>query len=630
MVPAWSSTGQIGAAVVLAFASSSWVAFVLACLGGFGQVSVGLSASVLALGAATVRTSDRTRGAPVAKRISSPAEVAALVLLLPVFCFGVWSDSKGSIYFLGNFADLPFHLSFASGFLEQTLFPPTYPHAAGAPLTYHFLVNFHTAALAMAGWPLLPAFFFDEIVLALALALCAGALVNDLAPRTPGAVAMAAFVWGHNGAFTVAAAAAGVPIANFPMSAWKERFEAVLLFPFFNFFHPLMNFFMPQRPMLAGFAALAVGYSVLLRAGRRGRLERREVVSLAALVAILPLLHLHSFLLLAPALVGAALAPGRPRGALFAAGTGLAAAMPQVLYLLAASKGPSYSGFDVLRMESLREIPVWGSAVLAQGVFWMRVLGPLALLVPGLCAVGLAGLRSASPGRRWIVGSLSAPLVASFLVINVYRLTPNWGDSNKLVLPALLLLCAFATKTVAEAWRSRRRWTAMAAATILALSSAPGVWDYTRIWQSRFDRGRWQLMFSHEDRECARWVSEQTPRDSVIATAESVLHFVPALAGRPVVRTFYANGLDRPGTSDRLRKLFETGDWANSCDADFVFVGRYERSQYPLTQAVLTRALGPPISGPGECALFPLAPKCAVVVRSATQDGGRLLPASKE
>ena len=125
----------------------------------------------------------------------------------------------------------------------------------------------------------------------------------------------------------------------------------------------------------------------------------------------------------------------------------LLAAIPiglQLAFILSQKKTDGFSGFVVAKhLGALPEIPEW--LHLKRAWFWLRVAGPS--LVLGLVGLGWwlwSGRSSANEqDRRGKTAVLALLAIAGFYfgVINVFRFTPNWGDSNKFVLYLNVLLC---------------------------------------------------------------------------------------------------------------------------------------------------------------------------------------------
>jgi len=585
----------LAAGTVVGIVAGTWVAFLLSLAMGFRPVCI--AAATLGLAIACVALVD---AAPPKRcvlqfrlwRVNARGVLPvalALLILVPFFLFGISRSFSGDWLYRGNFEDLSFHLSIASGFLEQRTFPPLNPQSASAPLLYHFMADFNLAIVGMGSADLYRAVTVLNVVFAGCLAiLLARFFIQVLRDRLAASLGVLLFLAAHIGVANVLFAALGhppEPLKHLSLASW-HGFKDVLLFPFLNFLDPIINLFEPQRSFLLGFPLALVILSGLYTASS-GRLDPVRTGILATLTGLMPLVHIHSFAFVAPCLVLVTLGSRHRERHTLLALTPLAIATPQLWFLLSHRTAQRFSGWDVNRLGGgLIELQVLGSPLLTRIAFWLRAGGPP--LVLGIVAAGwwLWQTRRGLQTRHQVL--LKVMLIvglAFFVLINFYRASPNWGDSNKFFLYFYLALCIPAANLLADSLRAGWRRRAIASACFLACVLPMGV-EAAGIFSRSASR-----LFSRNEAEVATWIRQNTSPDSVFLTSDSVAHFVTALAGRRVVDGAYTwnTGCQAPGIQEEIATFYETGgrEFLRSHGVGYIVVSSRERQRYRVNRAAL-------------------------------------------
>jgi hypothetical protein len=516
------------------------------------------------------------------------------------FATGLIVDRDGNIWTNFNFVDTAFHLSVANAFLAAPHFPPVDLDMAPFPLKYHFLADFQLAHLVRLGLSPLKAIWLMNLISAAAMVGAVWAAFERWLRLPPRWVMLGAFIF----------LCLNPALLNFihylalhpPYFNPDDPFYGIVRFPYFNFEFSLTNLLEPQRGLLFSLpVALLIlhgtfGDGDAAAPGPLAPRDQTRTLQSFCLVCLLPLAHVVAFAVLA-----LALAPKlwRHRGWFFARGGWwlplFAVGLLQLFYLLfyGPAGNPAYSGWDVALSLPLGDFSAF-PAFTRRIVFWFFVDGDF--LFWGLLFAGLAlARRPAHPG-----GSDQSPPLRNFLrqwqwyfaacgfcfaLINVYRYSFTWGDSNKFMLFVNLGLSLVIVLGAAQ-WPGRRQVVARALWWFfLILCVAPPAFEFYREVASAA-HGK-ILMFHRNARAAAAWLRANTEPSSVVLTsAYNDIHFVTALAGRRTLAGIYgdSNPYRRDEQRDEIRRTYEQADFASLrlLQARYVCISGYERLKYKL------------------------------------------------
>lgn len=638
---------RFASAVVLGFFWGTWFVFLLALVFGFSSSTIFLT-TCLVLTANVWAIRSRTHflikfsSIPAIDRRFWSISVGPVALITCFFIFMIRMSDNGDLMFRGNSRDLAFHMATASAFVQQGTFPPLNPQFASAKLSYHFMADFTAAILHKGGLSLYSSFKWLMVSLAFALGtLTCHFLYRVLKDRCATAFAFTLFFFGHIGVINLLFSLAGYPSGTVPVSinSWNSVSDH-LTYPYYNFLNVLIDYFQPQLPFLFGFPlAMLVFVFAYNRFTEREPLNK-GVLFLLAIVSFLPLFHIHTFLIVSP-VVGLLLLIERPkycptetwsagvisrliqktldRRELIMVSTVSSspadavkpssyetrsfdvaiktlsiflASIPiglQLAYILSQEKTVGFSGFDVAKqLGSLPEIP--GGFGLKRFWFWMRSAGvPLMLGFVGVI-ISLRIRMAINRGWREEIGLLAVLLVTGFyfIVINVFRLTPNWGDSNKLFLYLDLVLCIYSGRFLSFCWEK-----SMFLRTIsIGLLSLGSIVPTCIEWITRYNRAP-EMLFSASDQLVAGWIKINTANDAVFLTANSTVHLVPALAGRRVVNGAYTRetGYADSAMEELVAQAFRSANpfLIKTVQVDYILVGPEEEGLYHINRTVMER-----------------------------------------
>ncbi|MBF0516919.1 MAG: hypothetical protein HQK97_07340 [Nitrospirae bacterium] len=492
---------------------------------------------------------------------------------------------------------MAYHMSMVSSFANHMGFPPLNPQCAWQPLSYHYLVDFHSAVLHISGLPLYLSVEIPQILFSFALAgLVCHFYKTILEEEGKALFAAMFFVGGHIGFFNLLFAAVGFPAAvtTFDGSSWAGIKEQ-MLFSFMNFLNITINFFQPQRPFLFGFPmSLIILSSLYDTLVKHDEINYWRLMTVSLLTGLLPLFHVHSFMVVAPVVCVSAfyLCPDRRRTA--SALLPVLLGVIQIWLILSGPKGANYSGFDVHTLGGgLREMMVLNSALIARILFWIRAAG--APLILGTAAAYLYFRQNRD--FSCISGSKNIFLMvflivncSYFIIINFYRFTPNWGDSNKFFLYLSLCMSIFMGSIAWGIFNSGGVATKSAViATIMAAGVLPQAVEHYAIFFTKPSG----VLYTGCDVKAAQWIKANTAANAVFLTDNGIVHFVAPLTGRAVVDGAYnrETGYANPERENEIKKIFSTAEaWLiKKYNIDFIVVSRYERAAFAVNDDALKR-----------------------------------------
>jgi hypothetical protein len=173
-----------------------------------------------------------------------------------------------------------------------------------------------------------------------------------------------------------------------------------------------------------------------------------------------------------------------------------------------------------------------------------------------------------------------------FLVINVYRYSLFWGDSNKFVLflnlglSLVIALGAARINPLRSPMLSAGLWW-----FFLLLCTVPPAYAFYRSVVVAPHPNI--LLFTTNDQLAAEWLKSNLGRaDIVLTAAYNDSHFVTALGGSPTLAGIYgdSNPYRHDDRADQIRRVYAGGDLAllTSLGADYVCISRFERLKYEI------------------------------------------------
>ncbi len=508
-----------------------------------------------------------------------------LFFLIPWGGYFLWQWSNMLLYENGSlyarhpwiWADWALHTALASAFTYKPidLWFSSYPHYAGAPLTYPFATNlisgllmrvgldmtvaFTVPSLIFSAWmlvmlPRLYALFFRSqktISIVCTIFLCSGGLGFF-------------YAIGDRGLFHTLQESTAILTANSAYGLEVNNVTTSMLFP--------------QRAFLLGFP---VGLGILILLTRQflqkeNRVLSKKILLLAGVVAgLLPIVHMHTFFVVVLFSCWAFLFSYKNIAAWLLYGIP-AVSVSVLVYALYLSKGIDAGTFFSYH-------PGWmvQTGLIDWIVFWVKNWG---IFLP----LSLLGSTLAYRGKKKDLFYFSLFFWILFFLANLVQFQPQLWDNTKLfawVYVGLATSCAYAIQTVYRALHHRLFAKSITVILLFTLCISGGLDIVHNLdWQKKTFQ-----MLSKDQIELGRYVRDHTPPESVILTADSVQNPVPMISGRSVLLGYagwmFNFGLPYQQRQKDIQMMYQDPQkhqiLFDRYSVDFVVVGRDEQQYMP-------------------------------------------------
>ncbi len=519
------------------------------------------------------------------------------------FYAGLDVDSENNVWSIFNFVDTAFHLSVVNAFLAAPHFPPMDLDMAPYPLKYHFLADFHLAHLARLGFPAISGIWLMNLISSLVMVGTIWATFERWLKLPPRWVMLAGLIllFLNTSLLNVVHFLVLQPRFYDP----SNLYYGLLRFPYFNFESSLSNMLEPQRGLLFSLPiVLLILHAAFGEPDEPGQETAGRVRTLQAfiLICLLPLGHIVAFAIMTPCLL--------PRlwqhrtwflGRWWIWLPALLLGVFQLLYL--AFYGPptnaSYAAWSATTHLPVQDFAAFPSFT-RHVAFWFFANGDF--LFWGLLFAGVAMVRSRqrNPATNssfavwrllWAWRWYFAVCGGTFILINFFRYSFDWGDSNKPVFFLNLGLTLVITLGASQ-WIGRRQRVLSQTLWVfffLLCVSPPTYAFYLNVLKPGHGAGT-VLLFEKNGRAAANWIATTLqPTDFVLTAAYNTIHFVTPLAGRPTLAGIYgdSNPYRQDERQEKIRRIYEKGDVGllAKLGVRYVCISRNERRKYKLADS---------------------------------------------
>ena len=521
---------------------------------------------------------------PARPRLEPPSydELTGLLLSAAVTAFCAYllhthvllPHADGSLWVgQSTYGDLAMHLGFVESLYRQGFFPPEYSIYPGAPLDYPFLVDAASASLRFFGLSLRMAVIVPSVVMLFCVFygfwLLAQSLTEKLAPTL---TAWLLFVF--NGGFLTGKYSFTDLLEGFYITPTNLVDEGL------RWVNIICDMLIPQRTTMAGWCVVLAAVYLLITAVKKTTADgsgRREFAVLAVVAGSMPMIHTHSFLALGVLSAGwffAFLGKARKNGLLrrlienyvLYGAVCMALALPQLIVWT----------FDAASSGNLLWLnPGWVHGDMPWLWFWIVN-----------CGVVICVMRAMMFFLRGDDGRLFWGAAVLFALANFMAFQPNPYDNNKLLYIWYMVVDVLACKWLFSLLaRIRVRALAWALAAVVAvLGTVSGGMSMLREAVSEYQ------LFSASQVEAARFITENTPADSVFLTSTAHTNPVAVLSGRNILCGagiyLYYHGVDYQQRESQIAQMYWSGQafelFAKRYGVDYVFISPTEYADYQV------------------------------------------------
>jgi hypothetical protein len=536
------------------------------------------------------RATNKMQGGSWAKFLRF-ASYAFFFLLFCFFFSQAMYQTPGGIFTGGsnNLGDLPFHLGAIFGFTDGGNLPPQNPSFAGAKFSYPFIADVVTAGFMKLGSDVRSAMVVQDIAWAFSLLvilerfvfrLTGDRLAAKIAPWLLFFSGGLGFIW-FIGDYWVQ----GKGLFDFLNNLPKDY----TIGDDFRWGNSLITLFLTQRSLLLGMPLTLIILQKLwawfertneTETEKEGRIDGASgiltelplVPFLVGLMAgTLPLMHLHSLVVLFVAATFLLLLDSRNWRTWMSFGVGVAIiAVPELLW--------SITGTATRTSEFFEWFFGWDKGETNFVWFWFKNTG---LVIP-LIAIGIYLFikRRASDAISNKLWHFYLPFLFLFIISNIAKLAPWQWDNIKVLIYWFVGSLPFVAYSLSWLWQKRSYFAAVAAACFLSLVLS-GALD---VWRTVSGHIKTRV-FDPDAVRIAEQIKLKTPANALFLNA-ATYNTAIALTGRESLMRYpghlSSHGIDFASREADVKKMYAGGVAADQLlakyNVDYVLVSQEETS----------------------------------------------------
>ena len=539
------------------------------------------------------------------KRFSGFGYYAFFALVFWLFFGQAMYQTDAGIFTGGsnNLGDLPFHLGAILGFTDGANFPPQNPSFAGARFSYPFVADFVTAAFIKLGADVRGALVIQDFAWAFSLLvilerftvkLTGNKLAGRIAPLLLFFSGGLGFVW-------------------FAKDYWeqgKSLWEVLWQLPpdytigdKFRWGNSMVVLFITQRSLLLGMPITVLVLGFLWRvfsgesddiqkipkpdiAGKTGDSDLLSTlwrpVALGLFAGMLPLIHLHSLIVLFVVTGFCFIFRPEKWRVWIAFGVGVTViAIPELIWSMAGSAS------DVSKFIGWHF--GWDKGEANVLWFWLKNTG---IVIPVIAAGIYVLLTIKEPdhkarskkdaklpdGRTLLL--FYVPFAVLFIVSNVVKLAPWEWDNIKVLIYWFVGSLPLMAYAIARAWESGKFLRTAAVACLIVLTSAGGL----DVWRTMSGQNHIKV-FDTDAIRLAEQIKAKTSPDALFLNAPTY-NTVVVLSGRPSFMRYIghlsSHGIDYAKREEQTKLIYSGGGVADlylrQNDIEYVLVSPEERN----------------------------------------------------
>lgn len=613
---------RLAAGNIIGSAMFGLIAFVAACLFGFGPATIIASLAAVLLSLLFLKRRDardafrdninkargKLEGANFAK-LGNFAYYAFFFLLFWFFFARGMFEMKDGIYTGGsqNLGDLPFHLGAIFSFTDGNNFPPQNPSWAGAKFTYPFIADFLTACFVKLGADVKDAMFAQNLSWCFSLLVILERFVATLTKNKLAARIAPALLFFSG----------GIGFIWFAKDYWESGFgiwhylthlpRDYTIGDQFRWGNSMVVLFITQRSLLLGMplTILVLGFlwkiftSKNVREGKGEKGEPNSNTDFSAfsafhfapfviglLAGTLPLIHLHSLVVLFVVTAFCFVLRPEKWREWVAFGFGVCLiAVPQLIWAMSGSATESAKFFDWhFGWDKRDENVLW---------FWLKNTGiviPLIIAAITLFSRKDAKTEDQEPKTKNLL-LFYLPFAFLFVVSNTAKLAPWEWDNIKILIywfVGSLPLIAFALVWL---WERKGVIRAVGAACFVALVFS-GALDVWRTASAQINT----KVFDTDAIKIAGEIKRKTAANALFVNAPTYNSAVVLSGRRSLMRYsghLSSHGIDYGPREEDVKRIYAGGGVADiilrKYDVDYVLISPEERDSLRANDAFFAK-----------------------------------------
>jgi len=515
------------------------------------------------------------------KRIGGLAFYAFFLILFCLFFSQAIYQTPDGVFTGGsqNLGDLPFHLGAILGFTDGANFPPINPSFAGVKFAYPFVADLLTAITMKLGSTLRWAMVIEDIAWAFSLLVVLERFtVRVTASKLAGRIAP--FLLFFSG---------GLGFLFFAKDFWGQQkgfFDFLSALPSdytitntFRWGNSMVVLFITQRSLLLGMplAIMAIDRLWATFSGQDSEDGHPQFVPpfvLGTLVGTLPLVHLHSLLVVFIVAAVCLLLYIRRWKEWFTFAVGVSIVAVPILAWLTTGEASDASKFIGWNFG-------WVKGDNNFFYFWLLNTG---LVIPLIVAgVYLAWKKGSKEEHRQLrcAALFYIPFALIFVIANVVKLAPWEWDNIKILIYWFVGSIPLISLAIVWAWEKKAVWFKAVAAVLFLSLIASGALDVYRTASGQ----NVVKVFDADGVKIAEAIKAKTPAHSLILNAPTYNSAV-VLSGRQSLMRYTghlsSHGIDFEGREKVVKTIYLGGGVADlllkKYGIDYVLVSPVERN----------------------------------------------------
>ncbi len=520
------------------------------------------------------------------------------ILWMVTFARGLRYDEYNSIRCIDGFCcDAPFHMAITNSFVYKDNFPPKYPLYHETNMGYPFLNDFYSSILIKGGLSLISSIMIPNILLIYCITSSVYIFFKEIFKKDNKAITISLliFFFGGIGFMNIISAVSGVKLGSTQLTLDTKNIinsiNRIVSYPYFNFTEIFTNIFIPQRSYLIGFPLVLLILWTYYKHFENIKLKHLLVLSIP--FGLLPMFHAHSFIFISIITAFIFLFDLKKNFRIYSMFNEKSfklikkwiifgcivfiLSFPQLLWILTQNKQSNFFSFIIndahWKLDNNLKNPL-----LNKIIFWIRVMGIPILIAP------FGYILMDKKTRKYFI-----PIILVFLVMNIVRLQPSFGDNNKLTLYFFMFISMMSGKFLSKLF-SFNIFSKFIVILLICLICIHSPFYFRQnlflsqktTYEENHYKNGYPVLFHWVDREVADWIIKNTDPDSIFLTEDPSNHLVPSLAGRQIVKGVYAwnLGLGSPEIESEIKKIYSIGDCGlvKKYNIDYIYIGSQEKN----------------------------------------------------